>query len=51
MSIHDRCEMPAATPDRMTELECMRSAGHSGVHRDTAEGYIWTDVTTPEREI
>jgi hypothetical protein len=46
MSIHDMC--PAETVSPLgSPLDCMRSKGHAGVHRDVSVGYTWTDGSTP----
>jgi hypothetical protein len=52
MNIHDVCPATVMAPGPAPlTLMCMRPYGHPGIHRDTAEGYIWSDVTVPEKEI
>lgn len=42
------CGDPNMSPDGEF-LMCTLDRGHPPVHEDQATGYIWTDVTTPER--
>lgn len=49
--IHAACAVTAEAPNG-TPLQCTRPKCHAdSIHRDAAQGYIWTDVTVPEREV